>query len=114
MQLGEAEEFWAIVIHVEWSLALKHLKYIPEKQCAVSCDLQFCLASRISWCTLSLKKKVNNSEVHILNQWVAKRKWWAQLQYVLCAIKPGSQLVDCVPRGQFLSYLYQSGNQTLV
>lgn len=36
MQLGEAEEFWAIVIHVEWSLALKHLKYISEKQCAVA------------------------------------------------------------------------------
>lgn len=77
MQLGETEDFWAIVIDVEWCLALKHLKHIPEKQYALSCDLQFCLASRISWCTLSLKKQVNISEVLILQQWVVKRKWWA-------------------------------------
>lgn len=68
MQRGEAEEFWAIVIHVELCLALKHFNHIPEKQCAISCDLQFCLASRISWCTLSLKKQVNISEVLILQQ----------------------------------------------
>lgn len=48
MQLGEAEEFWVIVVRVEWCLALKHLKHIPEKQWAISCDLQFSLASRIS------------------------------------------------------------------